>query len=433
MSQRDWADRFRPEPAAGEPAERAEAAAETERSRRGRLPLALAALVGALLIGWLILRYSAVNALLEVDPDLAAELSSAHPDVRLDRAFERLQLTGGPDPETRAGALDAFRHAPLSEVPLLIAAREAIAAGDDARADRLIAVASRRNPRSRYALLLELDQHIRLGRAAEAATAMAVLTRSFPDAGRLLTAQLARMAADPATRDAVRRAMAADPQLTTGVLEQLARQRADPDIILALAGDSPPRTAAGETPAWQRLLLEGMVERGQIGEAHAAWQRLTGAASGGRAGGVYDRDFAGLPGPPPFNWQLETGSDGFAERTANALHVEYYGRRDVGLASQLLLLAPGRYRLSFTAEGEAEGGEGGRLAWTINCHPGARRLTAIVLTGVDFSGKRISGDFVVPDSGCPGQWLRLVGNSAEFPKDQQVTIRQLRIEGAGLR
>lgn len=431
MSQRDWADRFRPAPAAGEPAER-EAAAETGRPR-GRLPLALVALAGALLIGWLIVRYSAVNALLEVDPDLAAGLSGTHPDVRLERAFERLQLTGGPDPATRAAALAAFRHAALSEVPLLIAAREAIAAGDVVRADRLIALASRRNPRSRYARLLELDQHIRLGRTAEAATAMAVLTRSFPDARRLLTGQLARMAVDPASRDAVRRAMAADPQLTAGVLEQLARRGEDPETILALAGDRPPPAAGGETPAWQRLMLDNMVERGRVREAQAAWLRLTGADPGGLAGGIYDRDFAGLPGPPPFNWQLETGSDGFAERTANSLHVEYYGRRDARLAGQLLLLPPGRYRLVFTAAGDAEGGEGGRLAWTVHCHPGGNRVAAIVLTGVDFSGKRITGDFVVPERDCPGQWLRLIGNSAEFPKDQQVTIRELRIEGAGLR
>ena len=174
-----------------------------------------------------------------------------------------------------------------------------------------------------------------------------------------------------------------------------------------------------------------MVQRGEVREAEAAWRRLTGADPGGRAGGVYDRDFAGLPGPPPFNWRLETSGDGFAERTGNALHVEYYSRRDAGLASQLMVLAPGRYRMRFTAEGDAEGGEGGRLAWIVSCHPGGRRLVDIVIAGVDFSGKRIAGDFTIPAAGCAGQWLRLVGNSAEFPEDQQVTIRALRIEAAG--
>lgn len=432
MSQRDWAERFRPADGAEPVADAGETAAEGPPPRR-RLARALAALVGMLLLGWLVIRFSAVNALLELSPDAAAMLSPDHPDVRLDAAFETLQLTGGPDAEVRDGALAAFRRAPLSEVPMLIAARAAIAAGDEAQADRLIALAGRRNPRSRYALLLRLDQHIRLGRPAEAAAAMAVLTRSFPDARPLLTAQLARMAASPDTRDAVRRTMASDPQLRAGVLEQLARQGADPATILALAGDAPAGGAAGETPDWQRLLLDSMVARGEVRAAHEAWQRLTGADPAGRAGGVYDRDFAGLPGPPPFNWKLETSGDGFAERTNGALHVEYYGRRDAGLASQLLLLPPGRYRLSFTAEGEAEGGDSGRLAWTISCHPGNRRLTAILIAGVDFSAGRIAGDFTVPDSGCPGQWLRLVGNSAEFPKDQQVTIRALRIEGGGLR
>ena len=432
MSGRDWADRFRPPAGAEAGADDAAPAAQAAPPRR-RLPLALAALLGALLLGWLVVRHSAVNALLELGPDAGAWLSPGHPRVLLEGAFEELQLTGAPDEATGAAALAAFRRSPLSEVPLLIAARAAIAAGDEARADRLIAVASRRNPRSRYALLLELDQHIRLGRPDQAAATMAVLTRSFPDARPLLTGQLARMAAGPGTSEAVRRAMAADPQLRAAVLEQLARQGADTATILRLAGPAPAGATPGETPAWQRLLLEAMVERGEVREAEAAWLRLTAAESSGRAGGLYDRDFAGLPGPPPFNWLLETGGDGFAERTDNALHVEYYSRSDARLASQLILLPPGSYQLSFIAEGEAEGGEGGRLAWIVSCHPGGRRLVDIPIAGVEFSARRIAGAFVVPAGGCPGQWLRLVGNSAEFPKDQRVTIRRLRIEGAGLR
>ncbi|HWT13574.1 MAG TPA: hypothetical protein VN231_12525 [Allosphingosinicella sp.] len=390
----------------------------------------LAAAVGSLLLIFLVLRYSAVNALLQIGPDFAAALSPGHPAVVLDGAFDELQRTGDARPQTERAALEAFRRAPLSEVPLLIGARKALARGDEAAGDRLIAAASRRNPRSRYALLLQLDQQVRQGRAADAAATMALLTRSFPDTTQLLTAELARMAANPDTRDAVRRVMAGDPPLREAVLEQLARQGTDAATVLALAGPVRPTMAAA--PAWQQVLVDAMVDRGQAAQALEVWLRLTGADRAHRAGGVYDRDFAGLPGPPPFNWILETSGDGFAERRGNALQAEFYGRGDARLASQLVVLNPGEYRLGFMVEGEAESESGG-LFWTVACHPGDRVLAEIPITGVGRTAKRVSGAFTVPARGCPGQWLRLVGRAVEFPDDQQVTIRQLRIEGAGLR
>lgn len=417
---RDPAERFRPRGPGGDPAE-AEAGAGP---RFARWPVLLATAAGAALLALLVIRYSAVNALLQLGPDMAASVAPDHPRVRLERAFEKLQLTGDPDEETGRAALAAFRRAPLSEVPLLIAARRAIDAGDQARADRLVAAASRRNPRSRYALLLQLDQHIRNGRADEAAATMAVLTRSFPDAGPLLTAQLALMAARPETRGAVRDVMAVDPELRIAVLEQLARRGVDPDTILDLAG--PPRPG-GETPRWQQLLLDDLVERGEVARARSVWQRLTGVEP--PQVGVYDAGFAGLPGPPPFNWKLETSGDGIAERTSAGLHAEYYGRGDTTLASQLLVLPPGRYRLSFAAEGRAQA-EDGRLAFTVSCQPGPTGLE-VPITGVDTTSKEFSAEFTVPGSGCPGQWLRLQGRVSEFPKDQRVTISRLRIERLG--
>ena len=157
----------------------------------------------------------------------------------------------------------------------------------------------------------------------------------------------------------------------------------------------------------------------------------SGPISGAPASGtLYDPDFEGLAGPPPFNWELESSGEGFAQRGTRALRVEYSGREDTRLASQLLALAPGTYRLTFTAEGQTDA-EGGEIAWTVSCHPGGPTGLEVPITGLDLSPKRFSSEFTVPASGCPGQWLRLVGDAAEFPEDQQVTIRDLRIVEAG--
>ena len=421
MSRRDPSERFRPRGSG----ESAEAQAVDDR-RFARWPVLLATLAGAVLLVVLVLRHTVVLGLLQISPDMAASFSPSHPRVQLEQAFEQLQLTGNPAAETERSALAAFRRAPLSEVPLLIAARQAVNADDSAAAGPLIAAAARRNPRSRYALLLQLDQQVRAGRTDEAAATMAVLTRSFPDAGPLLTAQLALMAANPDSRDAVRHVMSLDPRLATRVLEELARQGAEPDVILELASTA--RDRGSETPRWQQLLLDRLVERGEVARARAVWQRLSGAEL--PQGGIYDAAFAGLPGPPPFNWQLETSGDGIAERSGEGLHLEYYGRRDATLARQLLALAPGRYRLSFTAEGRAQA-EDGRIAFTVSCHPGAPTGLEVPITGVDSGSEQFSAEFTVPSTGCPGQWLRLQGRVSEFPKDQRVTISQLSVERLG--
>ncbi|MDQ4086642.1 MAG: hypothetical protein M3177_01290 [Pseudomonadota bacterium] len=396
------------------------------------LPVVVAALAAALLLGFLIIRYSVANALLQAGPELAAAVSPGHPRVILGHALEELQLSGRITPASAAAAFGAFRRSPLSEVPLLIAGRSAMAAGEEERAERLIEAAIRRNPRSRYGLLLRLEQEVRLGKVAEAAETMAVLTRASPNVGPLLTLQLAGLARDPSTRTAAQNAMRSDPELRRRVLEQLARQGADPEVILSLAGGLDPVPAGAEPPQWQRLLIDGMVERGEVAEAHRVWLRLMRIDPAAARGGIYDRDFAGLPGSPPFNWLLETGSNGFAEPSDGGLQVQFDARADARLASQLLVLPPGDYRLSFTAEGEASG-ENGRLSWTVACQPGGRPIVVAEIVGVDGSEKPFRGTFTVPPSRCPGQWLRLVGEDAEFPDDQQVTIRQLRIEGGGLR
>jgi len=390
-----------------------------------RLARLLAAAAGAALLALLVIRVSATNALLQLGPEMAAMLAPRHSGVLLGRAHRELRVAGDPSEAAERDALTAFDSAPLSEVPLLVAARRAIARGDGAAADRLLAAALRRNPRSRPALLLALDRQVRAGRSAEAAQTMAVLARLFSEAGQLLVSELARMAADPATRAAVRHAMASDPRLRADVLEALAR-RGDDAAIFALAGPS----AGAEPPRWHGLLVEALVDRGDTARAYQVWRRLAGVGEGAPAAGIYDPGFAGRPGPPPFNWAFETSGDGFAEPSAGALEAEYFGRRDVTLASQLLLLPPGRYQLAFEAEGQAEG-QDGRLAWTIACKADGREIGSVPIAGVDFTPGRIAGSFVVPASGCPAQWLRLAGAAAEFPKPQQVRIRGLTLTRRG--
>jgi hypothetical protein len=117
-----------------------------------------------------------------------------------------------------------------------------------------------------------------------------------------------------------------------------------------------------------------------------------------------------------------------AERTpARTLQIDYYGRDDAELASQLLMLPPGRYRLAIRAEGDAEG-EGSVLSWQVQCHPAKTALAALPLRKLAYKPRVIAVQFVVPASNCGAQWLKLVGDAGEFPKAQNATITALQIE-----
>lgn len=388
------------------------------------MPVWIAGLIGAVVLVWLVARVSVGNSLLESRPDLAAGAAAWHPGAVLEPLGEALEAGEEINPEMQAAAMAALKRAPLSEEPLLLEARNAIAAGDLDRADRLIRKAHRRNPRSRYALVLLLERQLRNNEIDDAARTMAVLGAVMPNSGGLLLAQMARMAQYPEAEEAIAGVIRAHPALGNQMLEQLARQGAEPDLILRLAGPA----VAERDARWQELMLESLVDRGQVARARDLWTRFAGVEAPET---VYDPDFRGLPGSTPFNWRFETSSDAVAEIAGGSpgLYVVYYARQDAQLGEQLIMLPPGRYQLSFKAEGDAPG-EDGQIAWTISCHPRGNVIGRVPIVGVGAAAKTIAGDFTVP-AGCAAQWLRLTGDFAEFPENQQATIRELRVTTAG--
>jgi hypothetical protein len=132
--------------------------------------------------------------------------------------------------------------------------------------------------------------------------------------------------------------------------------------------------------------------------------------------------------PPPFGWTLTSGADGTAEPADPAgLQIMYYGRNDVVLATQLMTLSGGTYRLSLRASGGAEQ-NGDTLAWTVTCAAARTPLARLPFRG---SGDRaLSMTFLVP-AGCPAQTLALNAISPEFPGTSTVKLGALRLEKVG--
>ena len=376
----------------------------------------------------MVVKTNTVYALVDLNPYAASRVAPGDPRVAMNIAlYDFMVRNGAVDPRARDRAYDALARQPLAEAPMLLAAVQALADGDMARGETLLVEARRRDPRFSFARLLLLDRYLRTKRMEEAGEEIAILTRLLPQAGEYLVPQLARMAADPATGGDLMRVLGRDPKLQQDVLARLAAT-ASPEVVLRVARSGSSRSSA--TPEWQSVLLSRLTGAGDFSRGYALWRSFSGAAGTAGEKNVYDGRFQGLPGAPPFNWQLNASAAGVAERVSGGgLQVQYFGRDAAELASQVLLLRPGTYKLQVRVEGDASG-EGAHLAWSVSCAQGSARLVEMRLAKITSAARLLGTQFNVP-TGCPAQWLRLSGAPADFPAEQDVLVREVRIEKAG--
>ncbi|HEV2122173.1 MAG TPA: tetratricopeptide repeat protein [Chloroflexota bacterium] len=328
-------------------------------------------------------------------------------------------------------AFGAFLNEPLAEEPFLIAGRAAMAAGRLDEGERLLKEARRRNPRSRAARFSLLDIYLRSDRVQEAGVELAVLQRIVPGMGEVIVPQLARMLEDRQSRPTLLQLMSSDPGLQQAVLAHLAGSGGDPDLILRLAAAAPATAAAPEGLPWQRQLLTILVERGEVLKALRLWRSFASLPEGPDEKAVYDEFFKSLPGAAPFNWSAYEGSAGIVEQSGKAgLNVQFFGRESADLASQMMVLRPGRYRLSSRVDGSAKGDDS-RLAWRVFCRGNdVEPIAELNLREITAAPRLVSVDFTVPAS-CRGQWLKLAGIAGEFPGTQTVSVSAVSVTGAG--
>lgn len=382
-------------------------------------------------LAWGALRSSVVSALARDNPFVATAVAPGDPRGTFGLAMIEFMLRNGRvSPPAERRALSALSGSMLADEPFLLAAITATARGDAARGEALLAEARRRNPRNRMVRLLLLDRYLRTGRADEAGVELTVLARLIPGAGGALTPQLAQLARDSKTRSGLARMLRRDPGIRDAVLVNLVESGVDPDGILSLAEQSGAPLSASGASAWQSALLKKLISRGDLERAYSIWRGAAGlpVEAGPPQKAVYDGTFRGAVGPAPFNWELIAGAEGVAERSsAPALQVQYYGRSYLTLATQLLLLRPGNYRLQFRAEGSAKG-EGTHLAWTLSCAGSTTPFAKLPLRGIDSAPRMLALNFNVP-TGCRGQWLRLEGFPGDVAAEQDVVLSALTVAG----
>jgi hypothetical protein len=379
----------------------------------------LLVLAVALFLAVQVVRNAAVAALAERSPAQAFNFWPSHPAAEIALAMTEIGTSAREQKPVAAATFDLIDHAaakaPLAPEPFLV---RGVQAGIEGRTDvaaRAFSAAERRDPRSLPARYFLADIYYRAGDPRRTLEEVAALARLAPHGTQTLAPYLAAYAKDRASWPHLRELFRSNPNLADASLTALARDPAYAGAVLALADL---RTAAKS--GWAPALVNSLVNAGDYGRARAVWAmasnlRLPPGLT------VYDSSFRDSRSPPPFNWNLVSSTIGLAERERGGpLHVIFYGQEEGVLASQLLVLPPGAYRLTMSVTGEPSRLRA--MSWSVRCDRSATAFSSVRLDAA-IRGWR----FTVPP-GCAAQWLELSGASSDISQQTEARISGLKLE-----
>ena len=374
--------------------------------------------VAALLVGVQVVRDAAVTRFADAKPEMAGEFWTNHPAAEISRSMVEIAKAARDHRAVPSSAFalmnDAAAKAPLAPEPFLVAGIQAQLGGDNAKAQRAFEAAQWRDPRSLPAAYFLADRYFATGNLDRGLAEVAALARLAPNGPAGVGPYLAAYARNPANWPALRRLFRNNPRIAEPALVNLAVNVQTIPALLALLD---PRESAAQA-AWLAPALKTLTEAGQYAKARALWARASGVKSNPL---IYDSSFSDEAAPPPFNWSLTSSAVGLAEREAGGrLHLVFYGRQDGILATQLLLLQPGSYRMSMKLSGDSDNAKS--LVWSIWCDNAAMPIGSVTLDAATRGWR-----FDVPQ-GCDAQWLKLSGASADIPEQADVTIGGLLLE-----
>ena len=282
-------------------------------------------------------------------------------------------------------------------------------------AERAFLAAKLRDGRSIPARYFLAEQYFRIGDAAKGLREIAILARMVPNGVTNLAPFVAVYAKDPRNQPRLKALFRSEPDLQQTALIMLAADPHNTDLILGLASES------AAPPQWSGTLLQSLVAAGQYAEAYRVWTRVAHVAPNDAL--IFNADFSANDAPPPFNWSLTSSTLGLAERQPGGrLHIVYYGQEDGTLASQLLLLKPGRYRLAMRLAGDVS--HAGSLSWTLSCAGSKAQLLSLALNDPRRAASGVS--FEVP-ANCAAQFFTLAASAPELPQQTDVTVAGLRL------
>ena len=383
---------------------------------------AVAVVIGALFLAVLVVRQAIVDAYIARSPAAAARAWPGHPNVILASGLTEVgSAAASRQPVNRAtvqAMLMTGAKVPLAPEPFLVRGVEAQTAGNADLSARAFLEARKRNPRSIPARYFLAEHYLKAGQVPRGLAELAALTRLVPQSLDGIAPHLAAYARAPGGAARVRALLRDQPQLEPLLINQLAANPGDAGLALSLWSGQ----RREQDRAWQERLINTLITAGRFREARSAWKRFDPRAK--QARGLVDPQFEGR-GLPPFGWTFASGPAGVVEpQPGGRLRILYYGRDNIVLASQLLMLGPGRHRLAMRVSGSSSAASS--LAWTLLCLPSSREIGRVGLNSA--TGGLLAADFTIPPQGCTAQRLELVGIAVEMPEQADLTVADLRLD-----
>lgn len=391
------------------------------RPGRGRVPDALVftLIVGCIWTGWQIVRHAYAQVM---PPQQAVRLNPESPSALSKAAAETL-AQGRPD-QARRLASRSLAIQPFNVRALRVMGFVAEGEGSPERADRLITLAGNWSLRDGPAHSWLVRRRIAQGQIPSAMAHADAILRRRPDQYGPFFDVLSRSAlsGDRAGQGALIELVRREPPWRAAYLNALVGDPQRLVIAVALAAslkEGPGRFTEDETARVYAAVAA--INQPEL------LRRLREEIEGGKAPILANGDFNQPLTASPFSWRLRSGPGVLVEVAEHpegagpALHAYVNDLNQRILAEQLLLLRPGRWRLSARFQ-VTDGVLDERLVWSLACQQApARPLASLPVSPQARSvWERRSVEFAVPAEGCGSQWLRLVAPAQDRRQSTEV-------------
>ena len=411
-----------------------------ESRREGKLhasPLAAVLIGGATVgLGVLTAAFGLGRLWAEDDPNRALKAWPWQAEAHLALAADALGDAAGLADASlaEAHARDALEHAPLSVRAVSVLGQAAASKGELQHADALMQTAARRSlrdaPSQTWLFARALDRRD----YPAAMRSLDVLLRRRPELNETLFPVLFPLLdAAPGARAALAERLALTPPWRSMLLTSYARSASQPAFAYHLyqsLRDGPAPPTDQEAGAY----IDRLVRDRAYVAALVAWQQQRPQTA---AGLLIDGGFEAEDRLPPFGWQLLAADGGAAEiirspsGEGRALQATALGGlQRQRLAEQLLVLAPGSYRLQGRVWREANTPEDA-LVWTVRCENGPA-IEATQTLRESGEGTFLISIFFETAQACPAQRLALETRPGASLSPTTAVYDDLHIEPTGL-
>lgn len=373
-------------------------------------------LVGLLALGWQAVAFGLAVTIRRHSPMLAARYAPGNALVL--GSLAQQQLTDDVV-AAQESARRALRRDPTSAIAASTLSIAFAKQGDTARSTAMLAYAEQLSRRDLTTQLFAIEAAVQRGDILNALRHYDIALRVGKSMPPLLFPVLDSASVDTAIRAPLARMLARGTPWQSSFLDYLSANTKDIGAAARLVDAI--YVAGGSVPYGpMSVLIQRLLEAGDV---PSAWRLYRYKNPKAQRASLRNGDFSAAPDLPTlFDWRLEDDGDARAEilrsNRGGELRIEARAGAGGTVASQRLVLSPGRYALAFTVRA-GENASFGASVFEITCVPSRQRIGLVRIDGAA-KGQQILR-FVVP-SDCLSQSLDLTIKPGNMEEDVEGAI-----------